>query len=80
MNESKRNGNGLGEQWASPQASEYVIIIPFTHVTVLYFQYSLLMILLKSTLLSPFKMNHFLHVSGNSLFNLLILMLLWLNL
>lgn len=61
MNESKRNGNGLGEQWASSQASEHVIIISYTHViTVLYFQYSLLMILLKLTLLSPFKMNYFL--------------------
>lgn len=60
MNESRRNGNGLGEQWASPQASEYVIIISYTHVTVLYFQYSLLMVLLKSTLPSPIKMNDFL--------------------
>lgn len=59
MNESRRNGNGLGEQWASPQASEYVTIISYTHVTVLYFQFSLLTILLKSALLSPFIMNYF---------------------
>lgn len=53
------NGNELGEQWANPQASEYVIIISYTHSTVLYFQYSLLMILLKSALLFPFTMDYF---------------------
>lgn len=32
MDESRRNGNGLGEQWASPQASEYTLLEFLTHM------------------------------------------------